>query len=142
MEWTNSAQEAFQNAECLLAAALPLQHPAPNAKLSLATDASDTHIGGVMQQKSGDHWRSLGFFSCKLTDTESCYSTFDLKLLAAQVAIKYFRNFCEGRAFQLWTIINLLFLPYHVFHPLFHPNNNAIWRLSQNLMYSSCICPV
>jgi hypothetical protein len=32
-----------------------LQHPSPTAELSLATDASDTHIGGVMQQKSDNH---------------------------------------------------------------------------------------
>jgi hypothetical protein len=82
---------------------VPLQHPAPNAKLSLATDASDTHIVGVKQQKSGDHWRPLGFFSRKLTDTESRYSTFDRELLAARAAIKHFRHFCEGQAFQLWT---------------------------------------
>jgi hypothetical protein len=56
LEWTASAQESFQTAKHLLAAAVPLQHPAPNAELSLATDASDTHIGGVMQQKSGDYW--------------------------------------------------------------------------------------
>jgi hypothetical protein len=56
LEWTVSAQEAFQNAKRLLAAAVPLQHPAPNAELSLATDASDTLIGRVMQQKSGNHW--------------------------------------------------------------------------------------
>jgi hypothetical protein len=68
LEWTVSTQEAFQNAKGLLVAAVPLQHPVPNAELSLATDASDTHIGGVMQQKSGDHWRPLGFFSRKLTD--------------------------------------------------------------------------
>jgi hypothetical protein len=103
LEWTVSAQEAFQNAKRLLVAAVPLQHPTPNAELSLATDASDTHIGGVMQQKSGDHWRPLGFFCRKLTDMESCYSTFDCKLLAAHAAIKHFRHFCEGRAFQLWT---------------------------------------
>jgi hypothetical protein len=102
-EWTASAQEAFQNAKRLLAAAVPLQHPAPTAELSLATDASDTHMGGVMQQKSGDHWRPLGFFSRKLTDTESRYFTFDRELLAAQAAIKHFRHFCKGRAFQLWT---------------------------------------
>ncbi len=75
-------------AKRLLEAAVPLQQPAPNAELSLATDASDTHIRGVMQQKSGDHWQPLGFFSCKLIDTESRYSTFDCKLLAAQAAIK------------------------------------------------------
>ncbi len=103
LEWTVSVQEAFQNAKRLLVAVVPLQHPAPNAELSLATDASDTHIGGVMQQKSGDRWRPLGFFSHKLTDTESRYSTFDRELLAAHAAIKHFRHFCEGRAFQRWT---------------------------------------
>jgi hypothetical protein len=46
-----------------------------------------------MQQKSGDHWRPLGFFSRKLTDTESRYSTFDRELLAAQAAIEHFRHF-------------------------------------------------
>jgi hypothetical protein len=34
----------------LLARLYPLQHPAPNTELSLATDTSDTHIGGVMQK--------------------------------------------------------------------------------------------
>jgi hypothetical protein len=56
-----------------------------------------------MQQKSGEHWGPLGFFSRKLVDTASCYSTFDRKLLAAHAAIKHFRHFCEGRAFQLRT---------------------------------------
>jgi hypothetical protein len=102
LEWTASAQEAFQNEKRLLAAVVPLQHPAPNAELSLATDASDTHIGGVMQQKSGDHWL-LGFFSHTLTDTESRYSIFDRELLAVQAAFKHFRHFCGGRVFQLWT---------------------------------------
>ncbi len=93
LEWTVSAQEAFQGAKRLLVAAVPLQHP---AELSLTTDASDTHIGGVMQQKTGDHWQPLGFFPRKLTDTESRYSTFDSKLLTAHEAIKHFCHFCEG----------------------------------------------
>jgi hypothetical protein len=33
-------------AKAALAAAVPLAHPAPNAVLSLAIDASDTHVGG------------------------------------------------------------------------------------------------
>jgi hypothetical protein len=107
LEWTAAAQEAFQNAKCLLAAAVPLQHPAPQAELSLVTDASNTHIGDVMQQKSGDYWRPLGFFSRKLTDTESRYSTFD-ELLVAHAAIRHFCHFCECRAFQLWTDHKLL----------------------------------
>jgi hypothetical protein len=53
--WTAAAQETFQQAKRLPTAAVPLQHPAPNAELSLSTDAFNTHIGGVMQQKSKDH---------------------------------------------------------------------------------------
>ncbi len=104
LQWTATAQESFQKVKRLLAAAVLLQHPSPTAELSLATDTSDTHIGGVMQQKSGNHWRPFGFFSWKLTDTESSYSTFDRELLATHAAIKQFRHFCEGRQFQLWTV--------------------------------------
>jgi hypothetical protein len=75
---------------------VPLQHPSPQAKLSNASDISDTHIRGVMQHKSGDHWCPLGFFSRKLTDKKSCYSTFDCELLAAHAAIRYFHHFCKG----------------------------------------------
>ncbi len=102
LQWTVTAHESCQKVKQLLAVAVPLQHPSPTAELSLATDASDTHIGGVMQKKSGNHWRSLGFFSRKLTDTEFHYSTFDRELLAAHAAIKHFRHFCEGRQSQLW----------------------------------------
>jgi hypothetical protein len=42
LEWVALAQEAFQNVKRLLTAAVPLQHAAPQAELSLATDASDT----------------------------------------------------------------------------------------------------
>jgi hypothetical protein len=136
------AQETWQNAKHLLVAAVSLQHPAPNAELSLATDASDTHIRVVMQQKSGDHWQPLGFFSCKLTDMESHYSTFDCELLADQAAIKHFCHFCDGRTFQLWTDHKPLVTAIsRVSAPISprHPDNNAIWRSSHNLMCSYCI---
>jgi hypothetical protein len=47
LEWTASAQE---DGKRFMAEVVPLQHPTPNAELSLATDASDSHIRGVMQQ--------------------------------------------------------------------------------------------
>ncbi len=55
LQWTAMAKEAFQGAKCLLTKVVPLQHPSSQAKLSLATDASDSHIGGVIQQKAGEH---------------------------------------------------------------------------------------
>ncbi len=142
LEWTVSAQEAFQDAKRILAAAVPLQHPAPNAELSLATDASDTHIGGVMQQKSGHHCRPLGFFSCKLTDTESRDSTFDRELLAAHAAINISAIFAKVKHFNFGQITNHLSLLFLVFQPPFHPDNSTIWHSFQNLMCKFCICQV
>jgi hypothetical protein len=64
-----------------------------------------------MQQKSGDHWQPLGFFSRKLTDTVSRYSMFDCELLASHAAIRHFRHFCEAislRQQRHWALISEL----------------------------------
>ena len=98
-----SAAAAADAVRAALAAAVPLSHPLPNAELSLATDASDSHIGGVLQQKEAAGWRPLGFFSRKLTETEVKYSAFDRELLACFYPIRHFRIMLEGRHFQLWT---------------------------------------
>jgi hypothetical protein len=66
LKWIASAQEAFQGAKCLLAAAVPLQHPAPTAELSLATDASDTHIGG----HAAKIWKQLATFWILFSQTD------------------------------------------------------------------------
>jgi hypothetical protein len=44
LEWPAAAAAAYGAAKAALAAAVPLAHPAPNAVLSLATDAWDTHV--------------------------------------------------------------------------------------------------
>jgi hypothetical protein len=48
-----------------LVATVLLALPLPGADLSLATDASDTHVGAVFQQ----HWLPLGFSNKKLSKT-------------------------------------------------------------------------
>jgi hypothetical protein len=137
LEWTASAQEAFQNAKRLLAAAVPLQHSAPNAELSLPTDASDTHIGGVMQQKSGDHWRPLGFFSRKLIDTESRYSTFNCEVLAAQAAINIFIISAKVALSNFGPIRNLLLLPSLYFSPHFTQTPSGVYLRIQCMVVVS-----
>jgi hypothetical protein len=62
LSWTPAMQLAFDTAKSLLLLAVPLQHPHPCAKLSLATDASDAHKGVVLQQftqAGGSHWLSF-----------------------------------------------------------------------------------
>jgi hypothetical protein len=79
--WTPDVPLAFDTAKSMLASAVPLHHPHPSAKLSLATDASDTHVGAVLQQQTQGSWQPLAFFSKKLSATEMRYSTLDRELL-------------------------------------------------------------
>jgi hypothetical protein len=94
LEWPPAA--AFGATKAALAPALPLAHPAPNDMLSLATDASDTHIGGVLQQLNRGSWQPLAFYSKKLSGAGTRYSTFDWELLAAFSAVRHFRFLLEG----------------------------------------------
>ena len=78
--WSPAASAAFKASKRALVAAVPLVHPAPRAVLSLAVDASDTHVGGVLQQQTVRGWQPLAFFSAKLSIAEVKYSTFDREL--------------------------------------------------------------
>ena len=49
--WTDDLNSAFILAKNLLAAVPVLTHPEPGAPISLAVDASDAHVGAVLQQK-------------------------------------------------------------------------------------------
>jgi RNase H-like domain found in reverse transcriptase len=48
--WSPPMSAAFEAAKGALAAATPLSHPRPDATISISSDASDTHIGAVLQQ--------------------------------------------------------------------------------------------
>ena len=80
-----------------------LSHPKLAAPTSLATDASDTAIGAVLQQFVDGVWQPISYFSRKLSPAETKYSTFDRELLAIYLAIKHFRHFIEGRVFHVST---------------------------------------
>jgi hypothetical protein len=77
LPWTPNMETAFAAAKAALFATVPLAHPLPGAVLVLATDASNTHVGAVLQQQVGQHWQLLGFFIKKLSKSEVNYSTFD-----------------------------------------------------------------
>jgi hypothetical protein len=87
LEWTTAAEEAFEATKHLLTKAVPLQHPSPQAKLSLAPYAYDFHIGGIMQQKSSNRWCPFVFYVTNLSDEESRYSTFGWELVVSSLCI-------------------------------------------------------
>jgi hypothetical protein len=104
VKWSAEMVQAFAAARMALGNTALLEHPSAAADISLATDASATHIGAVLQQRrQGGAWKLLGFFSQKLSATEARYSTFDRELLAVHNSIVHFLNLREGRAFTIFT---------------------------------------
>ena len=114
--WDQKMQRAFTRskaalAKAALAQAAELIHPDPTAEISLAVDASDHHVGGVLQQQTGSTWAPLAFFRRKLK--EASYSTLDRELLACMSAIKHFRYLLEGQKFFIWSDHKLLTYALH-----------------------------
>ena len=103
IDWTLKADAAFVAAKQMLADATTLSHPVPDAPLSLAVDASDVSIGGVLQQEVNGQIEPLAFFSRTLQPTQTRYSTFGRELFAMYSAIQQFRHLLEGRDFCAFT---------------------------------------
>ena len=71
-------------------------------------------MGAALQQRPhGGDWQPLSFFSRKLTDTETRYSTFDRELLAVVAALRHFWLLLEGRSFHMLTDLKPLVFALH-----------------------------
>lgn len=103
INWTEETLNHFNECKNELANAALLVHPAPNAHISLSTDASDTAVGAVLHQIVNNEFQPIGFFSLKLTETQRKYSTYDRELLAVYLAIRHFRCMLEGTNFDVRT---------------------------------------
>jgi RNase H-like domain found in reverse transcriptase/Reverse transcriptase (RNA-dependent DNA polymerase)/Integrase zinc binding domain/Integrase core domain len=103
LQWSEEMAAAFKRIKQLLCTATSLAHPDPAAGISLAVDASDTHVGAVLQQGRGASKQPLAYYSKKLDAAQRRYSAFDRELLAAYLAVRHFRYSLEGRRFTLYT---------------------------------------
>lgn len=97
IDWTATAEEAFNRCEQELAHVTKLAHLAPSVPLILTTDASDTAVGATLEQYTDGQVRPIAFFSKKLNETQRKYSTYDRELFGIFAAVKYFRHLLEGR---------------------------------------------
>lgn len=102
-EWNDVCEKTFNEAKLALANCTLLSFPSENAPISIATDASDSAVGAVLQQFVSDMWQPIAFFSRKLNPAQTRYSTFDRELLAVYLAIKHFQYFVEGRDFTVYS---------------------------------------
>ena len=103
VEWSQVRISSFNAAKSALSSATMLTHPVPGAPLSLVTDASDSGVGAVLQQRVNGKDSPLAFFSHQLSTAESKYSAYDRELLAIYLAVRHFRYFVEGRTFVIYT---------------------------------------
>ncbi|KRZ61678.1 Transposon Ty3-I Gag-Pol polyprotein [Trichinella nativa] len=126
---THDQLQAFNAAKDALANVTMLHHPHPTVEYALMVDASYHAIGAVLQQPAKNSWRSLAFFSKRLTATQKRYSAFGRELLAAYLAAKYFRYAVEGRRFVIYTDNNLLA------HASLRPSNNLNDREMRHLNF-------
>ena len=70
--------------------------------MRVVTDASKVGIGAVLEQNHGGHWRPTAFWSRKLREAETRYSTTDREWLAVVEAVsRRWRSFLEDRPFQV-----------------------------------------
>ncbi|CAM1323272.1 Uncharacterised protein r2_g3179 [Pycnogonum litorale] len=103
LSWSEGQASAFKKTLDAITSTIILQNPVPDAITSIVTDSSDTAVAGVLQQRIGQHWKPLAFFSRKLQPAETRYSAFDKELLAVYLTVRHFRSFLEGRSFHVLT---------------------------------------
>lgn len=101
--WPDECNTMFEKTKEELSNATLLVHPVNDATFSITTDASNTAVGAVLQQRVEMEWQPLAFFSKKLSDTQQRYSAFDRELLGVYLAVKHFRYFVAGREFTVFT---------------------------------------
>lgn len=104
INWTNDLDNAFAAVKAAFSNFVLLHFPQDDVHLLLTTDASNVAIGGVLEQVTATGERQpLAFYSRKLTDNESRWSTYDKELLALYASVEHFRHLVEGRELQLIT---------------------------------------
>ncbi|XP_046398162.1 uncharacterized protein LOC124164968 [Ischnura elegans] len=103
IEWTVILDRAFNECKGALVSAAFVAQPDVRLPLALFCDASDNAVGGALNQREGDEWTPLGFFTRKLKPLQRKCSSYDREILAVYEAVKYFRHMLEGREFTIIT---------------------------------------
>ena len=115
LELTKNEKDAFDSIKSLLCNISALAHPRSDVRqYQLVTDSSYA-VGAALPQMVNSQPIPIGFFSKKLSQAQCKYSAFDRELLAAYLAVLYFKHQIEGNEVLLLTDHKPLF---HAFHSL------------------------
>ena len=106
--WIAACDSSFNTLKSKLTSPPVLAYPRFSDTFIVATDASDTAIGGVLSQMQDSRERVLAYWSQQLQKTERNYSIIEREALAVVGAIKEFYPYLYGFPFKLLTDHNPL----------------------------------
>ena len=98
-QWTDVEQTAFEKIKRVISKETLLAYPDFNDTFEIHTDASDYQLGAVISQKG----RPIAFYSRKLQDAQTRYTTTERELLAIVETLKEFKNILLGQKIKVYT---------------------------------------
>ena len=79
---------SFDALKLTLTSALVLKVYDPELPVQVKLDASGTAVGAVLEQQHGNIWHPVEYFSKRLNDTESRYSSTEYEMLGCILAME------------------------------------------------------
>lgn len=95
-EWNKEHTRAFNKIKKLLTTAPQLVHHDPKLETRISADASQYGMGAVLEQKQGDEWKAVHFWSSAFTPTQQRYAMIEKEACATIMACKRFRLYLHG----------------------------------------------
>ena len=97
--WDKEHQEAFDTMKNVIAREVMLAYPDFKKPFIIHTDASHTQLGAVIAQDG----KPIAFYSRKLNDAQTRYTTTERELLSIVETLKEFRNILLGHKLVVYT---------------------------------------
>ncbi len=98
-EWGPKQSAAFRMAKRIMAKETILAYPDFSKKFTIHTDASHYQLGGVISQEG----KPIAFYSRKLNDAQTRYTTTERELLSIVETLKAYRNILLGHEIEVHT---------------------------------------
>jgi hypothetical protein len=98
-QWTPLHQQAFDNIKAIMGQEVLLTFPNFQKCFDIHTDASKLQLGSVISQEG----KPIAFYSRKLNDAQTRYTTTERELLAIVETLKEFRNILLGQQIRVYT---------------------------------------
>jgi hypothetical protein len=98
-KWTKEHDDAFKEMKRIISKEALLAYPDFSKPFVIHTDASHHQLGAVISQNN----RPIAFYSRKLTDAQTRYTTTERELLSICEVLKAYRNILLGQTIEVHT---------------------------------------